>query len=160
MSEARAQLGNLVGEWSGTKKLWMMPDTPAVECKSTAVITPEAGGRVIAVRYTWESDGQPCEGIVLVRMATSPSDADLVWMDSWHQPDVFMLCPAEDDAQLLIAGRGSYAAPPGPDWGWRIALQSQGPDDFRIVMHNITPEGREELAVEAVYKRAKENDNS
>jgi len=160
MSEARAQLGNLAGQWTGTKKLWMMPGTPATECSSSAVIAPEAGGRAMAVRYTWESDGKPCEGLLLVRMATSPSDADLVWMDSWHQPELFLLCPATDDAESLIAGRGSYAAPPGPDWGWRIALQSQGPDDFRIVMHNITPDGQEALAVEAVYTRAKENENS
>ena len=35
MSEARTQLGNLAGHWSGTKKLWMMPGMPAVEAVYT-----------------------------------------------------------------------------------------------------------------------------
>jgi hypothetical protein len=39
--------------------------------------------------------------------------------------------------------RGSYGVPPGPDWGWTI----------RVVMHNIWPNGREDLAVEATYTR-------
>jgi hypothetical protein len=51
--------------------------------------------------------------------------------------------------------RGSYAAPPGPDWGWRIDLRPQGGDDLRMVMFNVTPEGQEELAVEAVYGQSK-----
>jgi hypothetical protein len=52
--------------------------------------------------------------------------------------------------------RGKYAAPPDPDWGWRIDVQPGG-RTLRVVMHNVWPEaqgGKEELAVEAVYTRA------
>ena len=43
---------------------------------------------------------------------------------------------------------GSYAAPPGPDWGWRTTL-GPGPDEtLRMVMYNVTPDGEEYLAVE------------
>lgn len=160
MSEAREQLRDLAGEWSGTKKLWMMPDAPPAECSSTAIVAPEACGKFMAVRYTWEGDGNQRAGVIMVRMAVSPADADLVWFDSWHQGKAFLVCPAVPDDESLIAVQGSYPAPPGPDWGWRIALCSQGPDDFRIVMHNITPDGQQDLAVLAIYTRAEKNENS
>ena len=50
--------------------------------------------------------------------------------------------------------RGSYAAPPGPDWGWRIAIRPGDGSALAIVMHNVTPGGEEAVAVEATYKRA------
>jgi hypothetical protein len=52
--------------------------------------------------------------------------------------------------------RGSYAAPPGPDWGWRTDVTPNA-ERLRVVMHNVWPEaqgGKEELAVEAVSTRA------
>jgi hypothetical protein len=49
---------------------------------------------------------------------------------------------------------GSYAAPPGPDWGWRITIRSASPAEFQIVMHNISPDGQEDLAVQIDYARS------
>ena len=49
---------------------------------------------------------------------------------------------------------GSYAAPPGPDWGWRVTIEPAQDDRFALVMHNITPDGKEHLAVEAAFSRA------
>jgi hypothetical protein len=50
--------------------------------------------------------------------------------------------------------RGSYAAAPGPDWGWRTVIETAEDDSLRMVMYNLTPDGQEYLAVEAVYRRA------
>jgi hypothetical protein len=50
--------------------------------------------------------------------------------------------------------RGSYAAPPGPNWGWRTVIETPDDDSLRIVMYNVSPEGKEDLAVDAVYRRA------
>ena len=52
-----------------------------------------------------------------------------------------------------VSIQGSYAAPPGPDWGWRILIEPRQADSFWMVMYNISPEGREALAVEATYAR-------
>jgi hypothetical protein len=49
----------------------------------------------------------------------------------------------------FLAATGRYAAPPGPDWGWRIELVGEGPDVLVLRMLNITPDGEEALAVEA-----------
>lgn len=53
----------------------------------------------------------------------------------------------------VIDVRGSYAAPPGPDWGWRFII-APAQMSLGLVMYNITPAGQEALAVEASYVRA------
>ena len=49
-----------------------------------------------------------------------------------------------------ISCKGKYAAPPGPDWGWRITLSSSE-DSVTMKMYNAMPTGEEMIAVEAVY---------
>ena len=149
----RTHLRELVGAWSGTNKLWMMPGTPAEESDTTASIALESGGQCASVRYTWQ--GGEREGVMLVRLASTDSTADIVWTDSWHMQNEFLVLRAEPDSESLVSARGSYAAPPGPDWGWRIALRSDGPESFTLLMFNATPDGQEAPAVEAMYTRAR-----
>jgi hypothetical protein len=40
--------------------------------------------------------------------------------------DKVMTCRGPVQLDPLLSVRGYYAAPPGPDWGWRIDLQSAG----------------------------------
>jgi hypothetical protein len=89
----------------------------------------------------------------MVRIASEPSDVDVVWVDSWHMGSKFMLCRGEEASEGNISALGSYAAPPGPDWGWRIVLSASTTDEVRILMYNITPEGQEALAVDSKYSR-------
>ena len=42
---------------------------------------------------------------------------------------------------------GSYSAPPGPDWGWRVVVHSPQADSFLLEMFNRSPDGQEDLAV-------------
>ena len=56
-------------------------------------------------------------------------------------------------AEAAVSVKGHYAAPPGPDWGWRITVQLESAEQFRLIMHNITPDGEEMVAVEAVFSR-------
>jgi hypothetical protein len=63
-----------------------------------------------------------------------------------------MVCTGLIDKYGLVDVLGSYSYPPGPDWGWRITL-SPGEDELEMRMFNIHPEGQEDLAVEASYRR-------
>ena len=77
------------------------------------------------------------------------------WIDSWHMDHAAMTCTGTVSGNV-ISVRGTYAAPPGPDWGWRIDLSVE-PAKLRLTMFNISPAdlgGGEALAVEAVYRRA------
>jgi hypothetical protein len=67
--------------------------------------------------------------------------------------DKSMSCQGIVGAEGIVSVKGSYAAPSGPDWGWQIDIEPQTADAFRISMHNLSPDGKAELAVEAAYTR-------
>lgn len=63
-----------------------------------------------------------------------------------------MICRGADRGDGPTTVLGSYAAPPGPDWGWRIEIAIG--DELRITHTNIAPYGKGELAAGGVYSRA------
>ncbi|RJP41613.1 MAG: DUF1579 domain-containing protein [Phycisphaerales bacterium] len=150
---AVADLTDLVGEWAGPNRLWLTPDSPVRESQTTASVSMAAEGRFCVVRYTWAEAGKPQEGLLVVGRPAPRDDVDAVWVDSWHMGDKFLLCRSEPPDGAIVSLRGSYAAPPGPDWGWRIVLKREVADAFRMLMYNVTPDGEEALAVEASYTR-------
>lgn len=158
----QAHFAELAGDWIGTKQVWLAPGQPVRESETAASVALPAGGQFATVRYTWADEGKPQDGLLVVRRpaeadsANAPrggSAVEMVWIDSWHMRDAFMVCDAEPAGDGELAARGSYAAPPGPDWGWRITLRMETADSFVIVMDNILPDGREARAVEMKYRR-------
>jgi hypothetical protein len=110
-----------------------------------------AQGKFFELHYTWADEGKPQDGVLL--LGQSQEQLSAAWVDSWHMHDKMMHCTGTAQADGTVSVVGYYAAPPGPDWGWRITLQVQAADQFRLIMHNITPDGEEMLAVEAVFSR-------
>jgi hypothetical protein len=149
----RGRLGEFAGDWFGRNSLWMEPGTPVHECATTASVSREARGVCTAIRYAWEFDRQPQEGLLLVLDAAEPGPDDVVWVDSFHTAGRFMRLNGEPDEQGRIAALGSYAAPTGPDWGWRIVIGSDGPEELHLLMYNIVPDEAVYPAVEARYRR-------
>jgi acetamidase/formamidase len=49
-----------------------------------------------------------------------------------------MACRGSAEPGDAISVRGSYAAPPDPDWGWRTAI-TPGMQVLRIVMRDLDP---------------------
>ncbi len=141
------------GRWAGKNRL-MDPHTNSVdESPGTAIVTPGLGDRSVRIDYTWAYHGSPQEGSLLIGYDASRGLITSQWIDSWHMGDKAMACEGPVVAGEPISVRGSYAAPAGPDWGWRIivAIKDQR---LQVAMHNITPDGREDVAVEAEYSRA------
>lgn len=150
-----AALAALAGRWTGSNRLRLSWPTPSdFESAATAEVTPVADGRFVTVAYTWAHDGKPCAGFLLVGRETTGDVVHASWVDSWHQRERPMPCTGTADGRGGVDVRGSYAAPPGPDWGWRIALGPTDDGGLRLTMWNVTPAGEEDLAVEAVYRRA------
>jgi hypothetical protein len=143
------------GEWSGVNRLWLMPGDPVRESGSTATIAPVAGGGFATVHYTWTDQGRPHDGLIVVRLAPIAGAMDMVWLDSFHTGGEFMGLRRTEESDERIAALGSYPAPPGPDWGWRIALEAAPDGGLSILMYNRKPEGQEVRAVEATYTRGR-----
>lgn len=143
-------VSQLAGEWTGVNRLWMSPEAEARESAGTASVALVAQGQFLTMHYTWAFDGQPQDGILLV--GVEKEDGPAAWTDSWHMSRNLMVCERQTDRDGAISVSGSYPAPPGPDWGWRVAvgLEATG---LVLRMFNIPPGGPEALAVEAVYAR-------
>ena len=146
-------LANLVGQWSGTNHLWLSPTEPASESATVMIVAMTAQDQFFTLHYSWSYEGTPQDGLLLLGYEEQLNITKAVWVDSFHMQDKFMVCEGfvEDDGKIVI--KGSYAAPPGPDWGWQISLAMKSSDQFEFVMHNITPEGDVHLAVKATYLR-------
>lgn len=146
---------SLAGQWTGTYRLILDPSTPVRVSSTAATLSSVAGGRFARLDYVWEDEGKRQDGSLLVGFEKEESVATAVWVDSFHMSNKFMVCEGKARGGSVDVS-GSYAAPPGPDWGWRTTL-GPGPDGtLRMVMYNVTPDGEEYLAVEADYTRSSE----
>lgn len=141
----------LTGSWQGTNKLWLDPNEPARESAATAVCQTVAQGKFFSLRYTWADEGKPQEGLLL--LGQNQEQLAAAWVDSWHMQNLMMHCTGTVETGKPASVVGHYAAPPDPDWGWRLTLQPDSAEQFRLIMHNITPDGEEMLAVEATFRR-------
>jgi hypothetical protein len=150
---ARDMMIESVGEWSGSNRVWLSPGAPARESETSATIELAAGDGFALIKYAWQDEGTPQDGLLLVRIAPDASPPDMVWIDSWHTGGKFMDFPGEEGPDDRLSARGSYQAPPGPDWGWRVAISTEPNGTLRIQMDNITPDGQETLAVETLFTR-------
>ena len=141
------------GLWRGTTRLSLGPDATH-DSPATAALAPAIGGRFWRLAYTWLHENRPQEGELLVGYDPAADVATVHFADTFHTGDTVMECTgtATDDGVVAVAG--TFAAPGGPDWGWRIAIEPVGREALRVVMHVVSPEGEVSPAVEADYAPA------
>lgn len=124
-----------LGDWSGVNRLRLLPTDDYRESPATATVAVTAG-QFITVAYTWAEEGEPQDGLLLIGGANESDDASAVWVDSWHASAAWMTFTGAVHDDGVVRLLGSYAAPPGQDWGWHIHVD---PAHARITMHNIVP---------------------
>ena len=140
-------LSGCAGQWRGTSSLYL-PDTAPEPSDSALTITPVLDGRFLRLDYTWSRGGAPQQGSLLIGLH------EACWIDTWHMSDKMMICAIEPADGAAWVCRGSFAAPPGPDWHWRIAITPVSPDRLTLIMTSIPPdEETGTLAVDALYSR-------
>jgi hypothetical protein len=128
------------------------PPAPANDSAASLSATTVAGGSFLQLNYSWTYEGEEQTGVLFFGY-DEENAASAAWVDSFHMSNKIMFCTGTA-ADGTVTVRGSYAAPPGPDWGWSMAIRSVSADEFQIVMHNISPEGEESLAVQAEFTRS------
>lgn len=95
---------------------------------------------------------------MILGMHAKRDEATGAWVDSWHQSNETLFLKGEHEkvkgaASGRVSISGTFPAPPGPDWGWRIALECPHATKLLLTMFVITPEGEEFLAVYGEYQR-------
>lgn len=142
----------MAGSWTGSNRLHDPFTRAPDDSPSLLVVVPMLQGRFVRLDYTWAYHGEPQEGSVLLGFEADAGTVTARWIDTWHVGDRDMTLTGPGGAAGLLDLRGSYAAPPGPDWGWRLQVLTTD-DVICVIMHNVTPAGVEALAVEASYSR-------
>lgn len=145
-------LAALAGRWTGDNTLWLNPDAEPRRSDASAEVTVEAEGQSLTVRYQWADRGTPQSGILLLVGDPSSGALAAAWTDSWHSAHHLMECRGASDEDSASV-HGTYAAPPGADWGWRVAIEATDMDACALRMFNLPPDGDEQLAVEMRFAR-------
>ena len=151
----------LIGQWRGQNLLHLSWENPPDKySSSTLLVAAAAKEACLSFTYTWAYEGVPQAGLIVLGYDDGQGVASAGFVDSWHQNSGIMHCKGSVHAQAmqgLIDVRGSYAVPGHPDWGWRIVIEPTSHnnvvDTLHIRMYNCSPEGVEELAVQADYTR-------
>lgn len=141
---------NLIGAWTGNNLLRFMTDHNS---HSDLSVTQVAKGRFLTFTYTWSHENTEHEGVLTLGYDKRQEVATATWIDSWHMSSKIFSCQGTIDQHGAVDLRGSYEAPPGPDWGWRIVITAPSDKKLQIVMYNCSPDGVEELAVRSDYER-------
>jgi len=144
----------LLGNWSGASTLfttWLT--TKEHKSESTMIVAPAAKGKFLTFTYTWSHEGKEQEGMLLVGNQNEKHEATAAWVDSWHMSGGVWQSKGAIDDDGVIRLIGSYEAPPGPDWDWRIEINSSDGQALHFRMFNISPDGVEEQAVSAEYQQ-------
>ena len=147
-------LAACAGSWRGANTLHDPHSGRPEESPSTLQVTPVLAGRFVRLDYTWSYQGKPQEGSLLVGSDPKTGEISGHWIDAWHNDRKVVACLGASPDGRTLSVRGSYAAPPGPDWGWRIEITPGEPGRLRIAHLNVDPGGNEEPAAEGVYSRA------
>jgi hypothetical protein len=145
----------LEGEWSGTYKLWFSPAEPYLESETTAGIKRGIRGTCVKIAYSWVYEEKPQEGLIVCSFDPNRELVKAAWFDSFHMANDFLVCEGSSH-NGKVSFKGSYSAPVGPAWEWRTILEHVAEGSFKMTMFNIHPDGTEDLAVEAVYRRVSE----
>jgi len=146
------KLAGSSGTWVGRYTLQDPMNNIADDSESSLTVVPVLGGRFVRLDYNWAYHGERQEGSMLLGRNPKSGDVTAHWIDTWHNGTGAMACTGKDSNSETLEVRGSYPAPPGPDWRWRTLISPSG-DSFDIVMYNVWPEGKEERAADMRYKR-------
>ncbi len=158
------------GEWRGSSRLYGPGPGKVEDSASTLQVVPMLRDTFVRLDYDWVLEGAPQQGSLLLGVDPAPRVISCHWIDTFHYGRSVMVLSGRTDADASDTGlgpasdpqwgqewgvevRGSYPAPPGVDWGWRITITCDA-DALQVAMFNIAPDGVEYPAVEAAYARA------
>jgi Protein of unknown function (DUF1579) len=144
----------LLGKWRGKNNLYLtwIQEMPFVS-DSNALINFSAQGKFLKIEYDWIHNDKKQDGLILLGNDKNSESIKAFWIDSFHQSDKLMISEGLQDPNGSISLKGFYEVKDNPDWGWRTVIESENSNSFKIKMFNVSPEGVEDLAVEAIYEK-------
>ena len=148
-------LAQLAGNWTGTSRLWLEPDSLTDESAIAGSIQLLLGGRFALYLYQGSVENEPQHGMFTFGYNTLLDRYEASWVDSFHNNTAIMFCTGNrTESGFFVLGH--YPDPSGgPDWGWRTEVALLDEDHLLITAYNILPDGDEAKATEASLTRVK-----
>lgn len=128
------------GDWRGPNRLWFQGPEPERSEGQLAVASR-------SVKYGWSYQGKSQSGEI--DLWGPPGAVRAAWKDTWHAADGMALHGHLHEGVLRLYG--TYPAGEGPEWGWRIEVDTRDPEHLSLRMFNLLPGG---VIVPAVDLRA------
>ena len=116
------------GAWRGANRLWM--ESPEPDRSDGTMDLAET-----TISYTWAFQGAPQQGRIDLFGPGGAVRAE--WKDTFHASDGMTLHGAMSGGVLELST--TYGAGDGPEWGWRIVLDTLDPEHLTLRMFNILP---------------------
>ena len=151
-TDGHQDLHGLAGSWDGVSRTWIDPERVPDESRSTARIAAILGGRFIRIEYRGTVMGKDHAGEMLIGYEPGEDRFTAAWVDSFHMATGIMMSAGERASGDAVSLLGSYDGG-GQSWGWRTVLRRIDDDHISIESFNISPEGREDRAIETRLTR-------
>ncbi len=154
---AHNKLAKLVGQWKGIAKTWFEPNSIGDESPVEGSMRLILDGRFIMHEYKGSLGGKPLEGIAIYGYHLGLGKFQAAWIDSFHNGSAIMFSEGKrGDDHMAVLGSYAYVTPElEQHWGWRTEIEIVNNDEIKITAYNISPEGEEAKATEALYTRVK-----
>ncbi len=157
-SSSEDLLETLLGDWQGQTRLHAGHAEEAEHASSAWLRCARAGGvGRVRLRYVWNFEERIREGHLLIAVDVATGRASAAWMDSGLGGDiggaeVLSLRGWLDQSGLLrLSGQSGEDSVVG--WVWRLELDSPEPARLELRLYTTSPQGEEELAASAEYRR-------
>ena len=149
-------LTQLAGGWTGTSRIWLEPGKLLGESQIIGNIQIVLDGRFALFLYQSAVEGEVQHGMFTFGFNTTLERYEASWLDSFHNNTAIMFCVGSE-REKGFSILGTYPDPnEGPDWGWRTEVELADEDHLTIIAYNISPEGGEAKATEAILTRVKQ----
>lgn len=152
-NEAQSLFTRLVGQWVGTSKIWFEPGKLGSSSPIQGSFVRIIDGKFLRHAYSSAVDGEQQVGDETIMFNPVTNQCEISWIDSFHMNYGIMFSVGSLDENGFTV-LGSYDVEPNtPPWGWRTVYQMMDDNHLKISSFNVSPDGKEDLAVEIDYTR-------